>query len=111
MYKSFDGCRIESVRWDDTMRILSFIITDRNGMPHPVNIQTRKQRLKEELVEIAEGRRVRGIFACGMTDIDMWVQSNGAVLIEWSPCESQMFAFRVPRESFAQLVNWAKEES
>lgn len=50
MYKSFDGCGIESVRWDDTMRILSFIITDRNGMPHPVNIQTRKQRLKEGLV-------------------------------------------------------------
>lgn len=108
MYQRFENCKVSEPRWDDRYRVLAFNILDSEGGIHPINIQTRRQRLEEEISMVANGTLGRGIFACGMTDIDMWAQSNGDVLVEWSPCESQLLAFLVPASGFVPLVDWAR---
>lgn len=110
MYKRYENCKILNPFWEDIHRLLVFTVLDGEGNKHLINIMGSRCRLSKELSKIASGELSHGIYACGMTDIDMWFQSNGDVLIEWSPCESQMLTFHVTAANFATLVNWAQQD-
>lgn len=108
MYKRFENCKIRLLHWDDKCNTLSFEIVDETRRAYPINIQTNKQRLKEELPEIVSGYRKHGVFSHGMTDINMWPQGKNGVIVEWSPSEVVLLAFHLPVEEFDVLVKWVK---
>lgn len=78
MYKRFENCKMTTPHWYGMYNTLSFEIVDETRRAYPINIQTSKQRLKEELPEIVSGYRKHGVFSHGMTDIDMWPQGKTA---------------------------------
>lgn len=110
MYKRYENCKIVNPFWEDIHRLLVFTVQDEEGGKHPINIVGSRCRLAKELRKIATGETSRGIYACGMEDIDIWLQSNGDVLIEWSPDSGRLFAYHVAARDFAAFAGWAQED-
>lgn len=103
MQKKFKGCTIQNVVWQNRFPCLAFDVLDGNGEAHTINIQN--LNVKDQIADILSGTRKRAFLAHGMTDIDIFFDRYGQVVIDWSPCPGTAFCFELPSSELQKILN------
>ena len=97
---------IKGIQWGDFPPHCKFQLDDNNKeeiLPYPVTLQV--WAMQKYLRPLLDGHCSRGIFADGMTDIDIWALRDGTFRIEVSPACHVNFEVVVDRSEIQELYD------